>query len=228
MLKDIPYQLISNGCIDLSNRSLNNFFGFSYVEVFCPLDMLRPVLPFHKDGKTIYPVGNWSGWYFSEELKAVESLGYQIKMIKGLEFSRSKLFDGFVKHFFNIKKLSKGVERDTAKLQLNNLYGYFGRKHIGLVTQNIHNDQLKYLLLTRIVKSINPINKDYSTVLTYSNINYNILELLNIQFNSIGTDKTFVMTNVAIAAAVTSYVRIYMIPIKINPNILYTDTDNAS
>jgi hypothetical protein len=35
------------------------------------------------------------------------------------------------------------------------------------------------------------------------------------------------MSNVAIAAAVTSYARIAMIPIKIDPNTLYTDTDSA-
>jgi hypothetical protein len=33
--------------------------------------MLRPVLPFHKKGNTIYPVGTWYATYFSEELKAV-------------------------------------------------------------------------------------------------------------------------------------------------------------
>lgn len=35
------------------------------------------------------------------------------------------------------------------------------------------------------------------------------------------------MSNVALAAAVTAYARIAMIPIKIDPNTLYTDTDSA-
>jgi len=35
------------------------------------------------------------------------------------------------------------------------------------------------------------------------------------------------MSNVALAAAVTSYARIAMIPYKLNPNTLYTDTDSA-
>lgn len=227
MLNTMPYELISKGIIDLSNRSLQSFFGFCIVEINCPLNMLRPVLPFHHEGKTIYPVGNWIGCYFSEELKAVEKLGYQIKMIKGLEFSKTNLFSGFVHHFYNEKKFAFGVERDTAKLQLNNLYGYFGRKIQGIITHNIHNDQLINILLTRVVKSIKPINDNYTTVLAYSNINYNMLEQLNNQFNSIGSDNSFVMSNVAIAAAVTSYARIAMIPIKIDPNTLYTDTDSA-
>jgi hypothetical protein len=35
------------------------------------------------------------------------------------------------------------------------------------------------------------------------------------------------MSNVALAAAVTSYARIVMIPFKLDPNTLYTDTDSA-
>jgi hypothetical protein len=54
-----------------------------------------------------------------------------------------------------------------------------------------------------------------------------MLEKLNNQFHSLGSDNTFVMSNVAIAAAVTSIARIEMIPIKINLNTLYTDTDSA-
>jgi len=55
--------------------------------------MERPVLPLHKDGNTIYPtVVGAIGVYFSEELKAVSKLGYQIALIKGYEFSKEYLF----------------------------------------------------------------------------------------------------------------------------------------
>jgi hypothetical protein len=37
-----------------------------------------------------------------------------------------------------------------AKLQLNNLYGYFGRKQIGLTTLNVKNVELTNVLLTRV------------------------------------------------------------------------------
>ena len=113
-----------------------------------------------------------------------------------------------------------------AKLQLNNLYGYFGRKQVGLTTLNVKNVELSNILLTRVVKSITPINVDYTTVLTYSNINYSMLEKLNNQFKSIGSDQHHIMSNVAIASAVTAYARIVMIPYKIEPNTLYTDTDS--
>jgi hypothetical protein len=75
-------------------------------------------------------------------------------------------------------------------------------------------------MLSRIVKSINPLNEDYSTILTYSNVNQDMLQLLNNEFQTIGSDTNYVMSNVAIAAAVTSYARIHMIPFKIDPNTL--------
>ena len=226
MLNPMPYDLVVNKLIDLSNRSLDSFFGFAYVEIFCPIDMLRPVLPFHKDGKTIYPVGSWTGIYFSEELKAVSKLGYKIKLINGYEFTKANLFEPYINYFYEIKKNSVGVERNMAKLQLTNLYGYFGRKQIGLTTSNVKNTELSNVLLTRIVKSLTPINNDYTTVLTYSNVNYSMLAKLNNQFKSIGSDQHYIMSNVAIAAAVTAYARIIMIPFKIDPNTLYTDTDS--
>jgi hypothetical protein len=228
MLNPMPHEILNNGeRIDLSDRSLDSFFGFAYVRIYCPLKMERPVLPFHQGGKTIYPVGAWSGTYFSEELKAVEKLGYQITLIRGYEFSKIDLFSGFIHHFHEVKKNSTGVEREMAKLQLNNLYGYFGRKQIGLMTINVKTDQLELLLATRIVKTIIEINEEYCTVLCYSNVNSKMLEELNVEFTNIGSDSHYIMSNVAIAAAVTSYARITMIPFKINPHTLYTDTDSC-
>ena len=185
------------------------------------------ISPRYSNGKTIYPVGTWKGVYFSEELKAVAKLGYTFKLIKGYEFSKANLFESYIKYFYEIKRTSTGVERNMAKLQLNNLYGYFGRKQIGLTTLNVKNVDLPNILLTRIVKSLNPINDDYTTVLTYSNINHTMLEKLNNQFQSIGSDQHHIMSNVAIASAVTSYARVVMIPYKIDPNTLYTDTDSS-
>jgi hypothetical protein len=228
MLNPMPHTALNKGkIINLSNRTLDSFFGFAEAQIFCPHNMVKPVLPFHKDGKTIYPVGTWTDTYFSEELKAVQKLGYEITLIKGIEFDKTDLFSGYVKHFYAKKQNAQTpTEREIAKLQLTNLYGYFGRKQIGLITANVKNDELVNIMLSRIVKSTNPINEDYTTILTYSNVNLDMLNLLNNEFKTIGTDSNFVMSNVAIAAAVTSYARIHMIPFKIDPNTLYTDTDS--
>jgi hypothetical protein len=227
MLNPMPHKALNQGkIIDLSNRSLDSFFGFAEVKIFCPHNMAKPVLPFHLNGKTVYPVGSWTATYFSEELKAIQSLGYQITLIRGLEFDKADLFSSYVKYFHEIKKYAVGVERDMAQNQMNNLYGYFGRNLIGLLTSNVKNDELDRLFSTRIIKSITPIDENYTTVVCKSNINHSMLDLLNNEFQTIGSDSQYIMSNVAIAAAVTSYARIHMIPFKINPNTLYTDTDS--
>ena len=228
MLNPMPYNLVTPNLLDLSNRSLDSFFGFVKAEIYCPSDMLRPVLPYHSNGKTIYPTGIWTGVYFSEELKAVSKLGYQIRLISGYEFTKADLFSKYVKMFYEIKRTKGGSEKAVAKLLLNNLYGYFGRKQINIITQNVKNEHLEPLLLTRVVKSINQINKDYSTVLSYSNINHKLLNQLNNEIHHVSLKELTspIKSNVAIAAAVTSYARIHMIPFKIDPNTLYTDTDS--
>jgi hypothetical protein len=225
MLNPMPYNLIKIHN-NMNNIKLENFFGFIEVEVLCPIDMKRPVLPYHFNGKTIYPVGSWKGVYFSEELKAVQMLGYEFKLIKGYEFSKANLFESYINYFYEMKRTSSGSERHIAKYLLNNLYGYFGRKQIGLTTLNVKNVELTNVLSSRVVKSITPINDNYTTVLTYSNINYTMLEKLQNQFKSIGSDQHYIMSNVAIASAVTAYARMVMIPYKIDPNTLYTDTDS--
>jgi len=60
---------------------------------------------------TIHPTGKFTGIYFSEELKAVKAQGYKIKLISGYEFSKTNLFQRYIEHFYNIKKIAKGAER---------------------------------------------------------------------------------------------------------------------
>jgi hypothetical protein len=212
---------------NMDNINLNNFFGFIEVEVTCPIDMLRPVLPFKYMDKTIYPTGTWTAIYFSEELKAVEKLGYRFKLIRGYEFSKANIFNEYVDHFFNIKRTSAGVEKAIAKLHLNGLYGYFGRRQDLIETVNVNNNNITSYLSTRIVKDILNINEEYSTLLLSANLNPDALIKLNMICESnLKIVTKFVMSNVAIAAAVTSYARIHMIYYKLLPGTVYTDTDS--
>ena len=89
MLKDVPIKfLLRPGEYTLSLDDLNDFFGFLEVEVECPINVTKPMLPVKYKGKTIYPTGKWNGTYFSEEIKAVLALnlGYKFKIIKGYKF----------------------------------------------------------------------------------------------------------------------------------------------
>ena len=124
-------------------------------------------------------VGTWRAIYFSEELKAVLHLGYKFKLIKRFEFSKANIFDSYVDHFFNIKKTSVGAQKAIAKLHLNGLYGYFGRKQDLIETVNVSNTTLPIYFASRIVKEILKINHNYSTLLLSDNINQKVLRILN-------------------------------------------------
>jgi hypothetical protein len=211
----------------MNNIKLENFFGYIKVEVTCPKSVARPMLPFKFEGKTIYPTGTWTATYFSEELKAVQMLGYKFKLIKGFEFSKANIFDDYVDHFFNIKLNSTGAQKLIAKLHLNGLYGYFGRKQDLIETVNVNNSSLHKYLSSRIVKEILKINDNYSTLLLSANINHKVLRMLNMACESnIQKSNRIVMSNVAVAAAVTAYARIHMMYYKLLPGTVYTDTDS--
>jgi len=228
MLKPMPHKLVKFHK-DLTNFKLDNFFGFCLAEVNCPKNMLRPILPYKsKDNKTIFPTGKWIGVYFSEELKAVVKLGYNIQLINGYEFTKEYIFKDYVEHFYESKKNSFGAERFIAKMHLNQLYGIFGRRLDLIETINISADKLDDYLLGKVIKSVIEITDDIYAVLIHTNMRSTILEELNIhlEFERKNNFIPTVQSNVAIAAAVTSYARIHMIPFKLDSGIVYTDTDS--
>jgi hypothetical protein len=158
----------------------------------------------------------------------MQALGYKINILKGYEFSQIDLFSKYIEHFYDIKQNSSGSERFIAKMHLNQLYGYFGRKLDLIETINVLNKDIRYYASTRIIKSIIRINDDISTLLLHSNINNTLIaELNSILDIKISNKFKLVKSNVAIAAAVTSYARIHMIPFKLHPGTAYTDTDSA-
>jgi hypothetical protein len=203
----------------LSKVKLDNFFGFALAEVTIPKGTMRPLLPYKsEDGRTIFPTGCIVGVYFSEELKALVKLGYKVILIKGYEFERIKgLFNEFIKHFYELKKYAKGAERALAKLIMNSSYGNFGRSNDLLITENVKNNELLDVIGTDIVKNIVRINDEYSTVLRLENLQQSIVNKLNIKIDSnFKNYKHQVSNNVAIASAITSYARIYMMDYKLS------------
>lgn len=126
MLNPMPLEMIKKHD-DLSRMDFNNFFGFCLAEIKSPKSsyVKIPLLPYKKDQRTIFPIGEWFGVYFSEELKEAMKHGYLVRPISGYEFSRETLFNDYIKHFYLIKKISKGAERFIAKMHLNQLYGIF-------------------------------------------------------------------------------------------------------
>jgi hypothetical protein len=231
MLKPMPHKLL--GIInEMRNINLEDFFGFCLAEVTTPKIIKIPLLPYKFNGKTIFPTGSWIGVYFSEELKTVSKHGYKINLIKGYEFSKLDLFTNYVNHFYLIKKNSEGAERWIAKMHLNGLYGIFGRRKDLIQTINVKIEDIDKYLSSKLVKTIIEINEDIYTVLIHKNVNKEIIKELNSKFEKNFTNLEIeVKSNVAIAAAVTSYARIHMIQIKselakLGIDVLYTDTDS--
>jgi hypothetical protein len=227
MMKPMPFKLIkhhNNLNIDLTVDT--KLFGFFEAECVIP-NTGRPMLPYKFEGKTIYPFGEWKGTYFSEEMKALLKYGYKFKLIRGYEFSKIYLFNDYIDYFYNKKKISTGASRFIAKMHLNQLYGVFGRKQVVVDTINVYNVDIEKYLLSRIVKTIIKINNEKSCILLLGNLDSDILAKLNLELeanlNSLNYE---VKSNVALAAAVTSYSRIHMLPFKINGDVLYSDTDS--
>jgi DNA polymerase type B, organellar and viral len=148
-------------------------------------------------------------------------------LIKGYEFSKIILFNDYVNHCYNKKKINYGATRFIAKMHLNQLYGIFGRKQDTIETINIFNKDLPLYLTTRIIKTIIPINNKMSTILIQSNINSNIVNELNISLTTnIFNNNINIKSNVALAGAVTAYARIYMMDFILDEGVAYTDTDS--
>lgn len=207
---------------------LKNFFGFALAKVTAPEGIENPILIFRHEGKTIHPKGTWVGVYFSEELRAALKFGYKIELLEGIHFEKGKLFNDYIKHFYEIKKAnSTGPLRFISKLHLNTLYGIFGRKIAPLETLLINNDDLDKYMATKSIRNIIPINEVKSLISFSEVISNDILYDLNATVQS-EMDRSLlsVKSNVAIASAITAYARIEMMKYKKDSNICYTDTDS--
>ena len=231
MLNAMPLNLIKEHfSLDENLFSIDSFFGFIYVEVNCEEGKVkRPILPVKYNGETIYPYGMWRGWYFSEELKAVSKYGYHFKYLKGYEFSKEYIFTKYINTFYELKSNAKTPSlRYISKLHLNTLYGIFGRRKDLIKTLIIDNEKLQDYLSFSYIKSIVEVNEEKSVLLVKNNLNLEVVDELNNIIEGGVYPITFnVKSNVAIASATTSYARIHMIPFKIDPKCLYTDTDSV-
>ena len=238
MCNPIPLNLLKIHYSFNKNFNIEDFFGFIKCVIICPKKIETPILPYRDLSKGVHaivthPTGVWVGTYFSEELKAVKKYGYIVKPLIGYEFSKEYLFNNFVEHFYHIKSSSTGPKRHSAKALLNHLYGYFGRKLEYLTAKNVAKKDVDKYLVTRNVYSCIDVNDEITTVLFDSeNLNYKIIKDLGIKFEK-PFEKTpkfkVIHSNIAIAAAVTAYARIYMHQFKTIPDnpCYYTDTDSV-
>lgn len=230
MCNPMPLQYLGES--DGSQIKLEDAFGFAEARIITPEDIHIPLLPFKIDNETLHPLGSWIGIYFTEELKTIVKYGYKIELIKVYNFSKSNIFNNYIHFFYNIKKTAKGPLRFIAKMHLNQLYGYFGRRKTLIETRNVYNNELvKYYGNYTIFSEIK-INEKISTILMSSNLDYNLINEIK-DYTNLNLISSFrnVKSNVGIASAVTSYARIEMMELKmlllkLGIKIFYTDTDS--
>ena len=144
------------------------------------------------------------------------------------KFSKKVLFDKYVEHFFNLKRYATGPERAIAKLMLNSLYGIFGRRLDNLTPVIVTEEDMDILVATVKIYSTIRISDTHSLLLIDADKSSNILSKINCKLETdLDTFKLGVKSNVAIAAAITAYARIHMMPIKLLFDCYYSDTDST-
>lgn len=170
--------------------------------------------------RTISPVGSFSGWFFSEELKNALNFGYKIKIIKGYLFEKANIFSGYVNDLYSLRLSYPKTDpmNYISKILLNSLYGRFGMKEINEKIVIIKKGELDNFILKDNIKEIIDFGKQL------------LLKIENIPSPGDKIDDNNIQNiNISIAAAITAYARIHMSQFKNNPtlpNLYYTDTDS--
>jgi hypothetical protein len=198
-------------------------FGFFEVEIQAPEDLKNPLLQVRidtKNGKrTIAPLGNWTGFYFSEEIYNTMKMGYTFNVLRGYQFKKDIIFNEYVDVLYDLKV--KNIKNSTryiiAKLLLNSLYGRFGMnlERINHVIVN-ESEAIKYYNEFKVIDVL--ILENGKEIISYVE-NINDEEELN-----------HLNISIPIASAITAYARNYMSMYKNLQNIqvLYTDTDSIA
>ena len=239
MLNDMP----TGDMLFSTDNNLNNYFGIVFVEVDATgLDakiLNYPLLPHKIDGRMYNPLGIWSGWYFSEEIKLAISFGYSVKVFYGYKFDKTpNVFNSFIKKYFDIKAgLSPiNMDRTTAKMILNSLYGRLGMKPYKDQVEIVESSQAEEILSKFIVKEQYTLTSDLEFIRYENKPISGFLELygkdeyLNFMLDC---DSKNISVNQSLpsAIAVTAYARMYMFKviyrlIELGIDVFYMDTDS--
>jgi len=200
-----------------------SLFGFFYAQVEAPNNLNHPILQIHHPltKRTISPLGKFSGWFFSEELKNSLKFGYKIKITKGYNFDKGFIFRDWVKDLYNIRiSYDKSHPMNfISKILLNSLYGRFGMGELGGSYEIVNRKEFNSLTETDRIDILDTIDLGKNILIQYKDTVSLSNELCDASTN----------INIAISAAVTAYARIHMSQFKNNPafpNLYYTDTDS--
>jgi hypothetical protein len=163
----------------------------------------------------------WTDVLFSEDVKTAMSLGYKITIVNGYTFDKAVIFDLYAKDLFQIKQShdSSHPMYLISKLLLNSLYGRFGMTLDLVFHEIIDNKKLaRYIGKAKeLIPDIIDLNNGKS-----------IVSKVNIKSPERESDTASMNVSIGIAAAITSYARIYMNKFLQDKsyNVYYSDTDS--
>nr|BAM29340.1 dnapol [Lentinula edodes] len=198
-------------------------FGIFEVEIETPSNIKIPILQkrikTNKGYRTIAPIGNWSGIYFSDELYNAQKYGYKFKVIRGYLFKKGNIFSEYVDFLYTLKKKSgKGTpDYIISKLLLNSLYGRLGMSPVCDQHIILSNEEAVKLYSRVVVKNIIDLKNGKE-----------LISFFRYPFED--SDNNFDIKNISVvvSAIVTASARIHMTQFKTDKNvtIYYTDTDS--
>lgn len=199
-------------------------FGIFEVDIETPSDMKIPLLQLriktNNGFRTIAPLGNWTGNYFSDELYNASKYGYKFKVKRGYLFERGNLFTEYVDYLYELKKNSDKQSPNyiISKLLLNSLYGRLGMNPISEQHLIISNKKGKEFYSNHTITDLLDL-KNGKLLISYYN-----------DTSDTSFEENYDIKNVSIvvAATVTASARIHMSQFKTNNEIIlyYTDTDS--
>lgn len=214
------YSLHKHGIIDkdlmiynIENQKYNYLLN---VDFSCDYDIKRMPVVIKVDNKLMQIKHAKNQWITGYEYLHLIYDNIDVKVNDCYEFYNYDMFKSYVDYFYNLKSISKGVNREFYKLMLNSLYGKFGQH------KNIHHyEPLEFF--NEEIYQIFKNNMD-RTLIRINGINYTIYDGFVSYSEQIEPEYA-----VLIASEITANARLYNYDMqkKIGfDNVIYTDTDS--
>lgn len=208
---------------NLEGYELSSLCGFIQAYVICPPEMNNPFLPFkNSDGTLLFPTGSFVGIYYSEELIFAQKLGYKIYPIKGYLFEMMESpFKDFVSAL-SAKRQEAQKINDLGlsyiyKRLMNSLYGRFGIKDEGTLTEFCDKERHNYLIKHGDIRNAYELSERF----------YLVIYTMNSSRISDTKWEPPRLAAIQMSAAITACARIYMYQFIGRDDCFYTDTDSA-
>lgn len=195
----------------------NIIHGFFKVKVKAPDNLNTPFLPVRiktvNGYRTIFPLGSWIGWYYSEEINNAKKYGYEFEILEGFLMGKAKIFYKYIEDLYEMKANSSKTDSKyyIAKLLMNSLYGRFGLNPEIETVKVVDNNVLEEIYSSKDSIDITPLNNDQVLVSYTENLEENSIKNISIP----------------IASSIASLSRVHMSKflVKYTNNLYYVDTD---